>query len=103
MATAVFDDVLAVMMSRQQMFPNTYSGGSLGGAQFGVLQCKMVITGRDRWWCDRKAHDFARALAMRAHVNVSETRNPDPANLAPHTNRGYRAQVTGIREAPSGA
>lgn len=103
MATAVFQDVLAVMTSRQQMFPHTYSGGSLDGAQLGILQVKMVITGRDRWWCDRKAGDFARALALRAHVNVAEVKNPDPANLAPHTNRGYSTRVAVREEVPSGA
>jgi len=104
MATVVVERVRGALQRWQDLKPKIYSDGWLGGHELGLLQLGLVVTGRDRWQCSKSAREFARALAITAHVTMVEVINPEPANLPSHDHRGRkRFLAPKYQEATDGA
>lgn len=55
------------------------------------LAFSVTVSGRDQWWCHRRAMDLAVQAFGRAGVSSAKVPVPIWETLAPHTNRGrYR-------------
>lgn len=62
------------------------------GEPFGRMSFSFIASGRDQWWCHRRAYGLA--IDAYYHLGCTEKDLPEPTwvPLPPHENRGYRYQ-----------
>lgn len=64
------------------------------GAPFNRLQFEFTASGRDQWWCHRRALDLARDCFYAVGLREPDVPLPEWEPLEPHSNRGrYRVRA----------
>lgn len=64
-----------------------YRDPEIEGEPYGFLGFSFTVTGRDQWWCHRRAMDLAEKVCWNV-LPVASIPEPTWENLPPHTNRG---------------
>ncbi len=60
----------------------------VSGLPFNRLTFEFTVSGRDGWWCHRRAMDLAVDAFYALGMSERDVPEPDWEPLAPHTNRG---------------
>lgn len=82
----------AVVLERLQeacQLHHWYREPEIEGEPFGYLGFSFTVTGRDQWWCHRRAMD----LAEKALWGLLPVPEPTWETLPPHSNRGRNRVV----------
>lgn len=67
------------------------------GEPFGRLAFGFTVSGRDQWWCHRRAMKLAVDCFYRIGMTEKDVPEPMWEPLEPHTNRGrYRIPSNGL-------
>lgn len=70
-----------------------FTDPTVEGQPFARLAFGVTVSGRDQWWCHRRALDLATDVYARLGIPATKVPVPVWESLAPHTNRGrYRVQ-----------
>lgn len=68
-----------------------YQDMEVGGQAFGILTLSFTVSGRDQWWCHRRAQVLAVDCFWAMGLDERAVPEPTWEKLSPHTNRGsYR-------------
>ena len=59
------------------------------GEPFGVLNLCFTVTGRDQWWCHRRAQVLATNCFYAMGLDERAVPEPTWEKLTPHVNRGH--------------
>ena len=80
-----------------------YQEPEVEGAPFNRLVITLTVTGRDQWWCHRRAMWLVLKCYRSIHLKLQDVPEPDWETLAPHINRGYRRRAKAAEPAQPAA
>ena len=68
-----------------------YNDAEVNGAPYGILSLEFTVSGRDQWWCHKRAMRLATDAFYAIGLREKDLPEPMWETLAPHSNRGrYR-------------
>jgi len=74
-----------------------YNEPEVQGQPYGRMVLAFTVSGRDQWWCHKRAMKLATDVYYAAGLTEKDIPEPMWESLEPHTNRGrYRIPGNGL-------